>query len=90
MIRGKAERATDDQVPSIRARKSAMNTSFFRVVTVLVIVGAQVATPAVAAAQCTAVSRATALVIVELYASEGCDSCPPADRWLSKTIMERS
>lgn len=48
----------------------------------IVFLAAVLVTPAYASS-CSARSGARTTALVELYTSEGCSSCPPADRWLS-------
>ena len=59
-----------------------MDTSKLRIV--VFAAACATAIPVQAVQSCRAASSPQTLPLVELYTSEGCDSCPPADRWLSK------
>ena len=64
--------------------------SFTLPLTGLLGLSALTSVPSVAAPACSTRSAASMPLVVELYTSEGCSSCPGADKWLSRLKAQPS
>src|SRR5688572_7976417 len=67
--------------PIGRSRGNAMNP--LPLLRSFVLLSTSLLAVPVSAAVCQASSGGTSVALLELYTSEGCDSCPPADRWVA-------
>jgi hypothetical protein len=83
-------RTTSLNFPSAKqASESIMRTSSFLSIAAILVSFMGASAYAASANTCSAASPAHRAALVELYTSEGCNSCPPADKWLSQLDQAR-